>query len=45
MYQRRLNVTAMTIKRYYNDFDMRYYSTLRSGQSGAVLARKGGWNG
>ena len=29
MYQRRLNVATMTIKRYYNDFDMRYYSTLR----------------
>ena len=45
MYQRRLNVATMTIKRYYNDFDMRYYSTLRPGQSGAGLARKGGWNG
>ena len=45
MFQRRLNVATMTIKRYYNDFDMRYYSTLRSGQSGAGLARKGGWNG
>ena len=43
MYQRRLNVATMTIKRYYNDFDMRYYSTLRSGQSGAGLASEQRW--
>ena len=42
MYQRQLNVASMTIKRYYNDFDMRCYSTLRSGQSGGMIDWGGG---